>query len=741
MFKALLSIIIFLFSWGVGAQSSLQIPKLSSNATSSEVVAVIDSIQLKMQDEFYKNNYVKVLKYGDIGMELTERIEDVVRGLAISRFIGSSLVRMKDTARAKKLFEQSLSMAKKINDSLSIGNAITDLGNFNNEMENYEEAIALYKQAISVLQPLENQRQLYVLHCNIAGIYLDAGDAQNAKAHIDELSKSIAEMKSPLLQSAYQLLIGKSLLLQNKSDDALTAFVNAIDIAKSLSYRDGIIDGYENYIKALLRKKDFEQAHYERLQLDKFTNEKYKLEKLAAINEVIAKMNVDQYKQELKAKNLENELNEQKAYERKITSYAALGASAILAGLLIFVFISFRNRKRFVTSLQQKNIQYLSAKKKAEDLSKVKTDFLSAISHELRTPLYGIIGISSILQEDVHLESHKEDLSSLKFSADYLLSLINDLLFLNKLEAFKNEELEEKPFQPRDLITSIVNSFEFMRNKNNNDFVIEIDSNIPHFLKGDSHKLSQILMNLIGNACKFTDEGTIVIELVTSAIKSNSVSIHFRIADNGRGISKEKQSIIFDEFTQDSTISNFQGTGLGLAIVKKLLDLHDAPILLKSEKNVGTEFQFTIDYKIANEDEFDVLFKRENVEKDIEGSHILIVDDNRINRLVTQKTLERSSYVCFTAENGRQAVELAKNEVFDLILMDINMPIMNGFEATALIRKFNKTIPIIALTASDPVQIEEDFEAIGMNDIIIKPYETAEFLDVIKRNFLVTLKV
>lgn len=741
MRQNILLLITFLVLSYVHSQSSLRIPELSDDASNAEVISTIDTIQVRMLEDFYKSNFVEVLSYGDKGLELSRRIGNVTKELEISRFIGSALVRMKDSVRAKKLFTSSLDKALGLNDSLLIANAITDLGNFSNEQKNFNAAIRYYKKAISYLKNQNNVRQLYVLHYNLSDIYLDKSDIENAQVHVNGLTLYNDSIKAPMFKSGYHLSIGKLLLLKGKEDKAIVNFIKAIDIAKTADYRDGIIESYEFYLKALIVKKDFEKAHYERLKLDEYRNEKFELEKLAAINEVTAKMNVDQYKQELIAKNLENELNRQKAYKREIMLYIAIASTLILFISITFLFANFRNRKKLVTDLQQKNIMYLEAKKNAEELSQVKTNFLSAISHELRTPLYGIIGISSILEENVKLAEHKEDLNSLKFSADYLLSLVNDLLYLNKLEAFKNEKLELKPFKPRELITSIINSFEFMRTKNNNIFDVTIDSSVPEFLKGDFVKLSQILMNLIGNACKFTDEGTIKVSIDSTGVNEGKVSLHFCIADDGLGISKEKQAVIFDEFTQDTNENHFQGTGLGLSIVKKLLDLHRSPITLKSEKGVGTEFQFTIDYVIAAAHEFDVIQREENVDKHFEGSHILIVDDNRINRLVTQKTLERDSYICSTAVNGKDAVEIVKNEVFDLILMDLNMPIMNGFEATTLIREFNETIPIIALTARDPVQLEEDIHAIGFNDVIIKPYDINVFLDTVKRNFISTIKV
>ena len=340
-----------------------------------------------------------------------------------------------------------------------------------------------------------------------------------------------------------------------------------------------------------------------------------------------------------------------------------------------------------------------------------------------------------------NLGDYKEDLESLKFSADYLLSMVNDVLYLNKLEDFEKKELDNKPFEIRKLIMKIVNSFEFMRAKNANNFNISVEQNVPKYLKGDYTKLSQILINLISNACKFTEEGTIKVTVKASFCEKGSASVHFCVADDGIGISAEKQSIIFNEFTQDSNSTNFAGTGLGLAIVKRLLDLHNSTISLKSKRNEGTEFGFTITYGIAQESEFTIVEEKKKVDKSLDGSHILIVDDNKINRLVTRKVLELNNYTCAEAENGELAVKRAKEEVFDLLLMDLNMPVMGGCEAVKLIREFDLQTPIIALTAQDPSQLDEDLFQIGFNDIIIKPYANNEFLDKVKNNFLSTIKL
>ena len=737
----LLLCIFFCFSLVSAQQESFDYFTPPEDSSEAEILTILDSLKQRLTHDYYKNNYVDVLKYGDLGFKLAERIKNLEWEVEIAKYTGSALGKMKDTLRAQKTFTESLQKAQIINDSILIADTFNILGNFNNEIGTDEKAIEYYNEAVKIYKAKQNITRVFVINFNLSDIYLDQKNVEKSRRHVKVLEKYIDSVEIPLLKAGYLLSQGKLALLEGNYDRAIVFLTENIELSKNSDYTDGIIQGYENLLEAYAQKGDYKQAHFTRKELDVYADKKQEIEIAMAINEVIARMNVNQYKQDLKAKELENEVNRQNANRNKIIVYITLGATLAVSIFAFALLLFFKRRKALVKSLQESNTQYLKAKKKAEELSEVKTNFLSAISHELRTPLYGIIGISSILQQDKSLGKFKEDITSLKFSADYLLALINDLLFLNKLDALKNRKLEQKPFQLRELVVNIINSLEFMRSKNNNVFEVKIADEVPNFLKGDYVKLSQILINLISNACKFTEEGTITIDIQPEEVSNKTIKLNFRIADNGLGISEEKQRIIFDEFTQDKKSNDFQGTGLGLAIVKRLLDLHDAPIGLKSEKNVGTEFTFTIVYDIAQKTEVEVVQKKEKVNRNVEGSHILIVDDNRINRLVTRKILEGNKFTCSMAENGQEALNIIENEVFDMILMDVNMPVMNGFEATKAIRTFNKAVPIIALTATDPTKSFEDLRQIGFTDLIIKPYDTTDFLEVIKKNFNSTVIV
>lgn len=386
-----------------------------------------------------------------------------------------------------------------------------------------------------------------------------------------------------------------------------------------------------------------------------------------------------------------------------------------------------------VQLLRDKNKEYLKAKRHSEKLANAKGKFFSTVSHELRTPLYGVIGLSTILLEDETLKSHKKDLKSLKFSADYLLALINNVLHINKIDSNSIED-DSTVFNVRELFESITASFEYMRLQNNNKIHIIVSENIPQLLNGNSVRLSQILMNLIGNACKFTEDGNIYVKAFPHQINDDSVLIDFSVQDTGIGIAQEKFSAIFDEFSQLETNSySYQGTGLGLPIVKKLLSQSNSEIRIQSQLGRGTTFSFSLPYDISQlskaVDEPTTLNANLLLDK-----KILVAEDNRINQTVTRKILEKNGVVCTIAENGQQAVTFASKEKFDLILMDLNMPVKNGFDACKEIRSMDDKIPIVALTAVEVEEVRNEIYLAGMNDIVIKPYDVTKFIRTILVN-------
>ncbi|WP_298508224.1 ATP-binding protein [uncultured Kordia sp.] len=424
---------------------------------------------------------------------------------------------------------------------------------------------------------------------------------------------------------------------------------------------------------------------------------------------------------EEKVRLLEAEQDFKDATITKFQTYNTVLGLFVL-GLLISIYLIYK-----------KNKQFSIAKKKAEKLSKAKSNFYSEISHELRTPLYGVIELSKLLLKENVNSSHKEYLESLNFSAGHLLSLINNVLELNKIESGEMK-LEVLDFKLKNLINSIADSLEYALRNSKNKIHILYDDTIPVSLKGDSLKLSQVFINLISNAIKFTTNGNIYVTVKLLEDLEERVKIYFEVKDDGIGISREKQEQIFEKFYQEQTKieQSYKGTGLGLSIVKRILNVMESSINIESNVNQGAKFSFEL---IFHKQETTKLQDNtlENIRKEIANKRILIVDDNKINQLVTKKILDEFQVITTVVDSGEKAISAVKAATFDCILMDLHMPDLDGYETTSLIRAFNSEVAIIALTASSSEEVEEKMNTHEMDGYIMKPFLTADFIATIHK--------
>jgi signal transduction histidine kinase len=421
---------------------------------------------------------------------------------------------------------------------------------------------------------------------------------------------------------------------------------------------------------------------------------------------------------------------------RKNTTINVLLASLVLLLIvLFFLYRKYRIKKKNSVVLKEKNEQLIEAKAEAEKLTNTKSQFISTVSHELRTPLYGVVGITALLLEEKDISSkHKKLLNSLKFSGDYLLDLINKVLKISKIES-NNEKLTKTPANLFQLSQNLLYSFDYQAKSKNNELVLEIPEELPDVLNVDSLKISEVLINLIGNSSKFTENGKIWLRIKILSIENEMITIRYEVEDNGVGIPEDKKEFVFEKFSQvGREFNKSEGTGLGLSIVKNLLEMMDSEIYLDSKEGRGTKFHFDLQLEIINE--------KEEQGIDIDSSintiyrRILVAEDNKINQIVTKNLLNIIGYDCTIVENGFNALQMVKKEDFDLILMDLNMPYLNGTEATRRIREFNETTPIIALTAAELSEVQEECMEIGMNDIINKPLNKNDLKNIITKHLL-----
>ena len=360
----------------------------------------------------------------------------------------------------------------------------------------------------------------------------------------------------------------------------------------------------------------------------------------------------------------------------------------------------------------------------AENAVKSKQQFLSNMSHEIRTPMNAIIGFTKVVLKTKLTAKQKEYLTAIKMSGDSLIVLINDILDLAKVDAGKMI-FEKIAFKLDTSISAMIHVFETKIQEKNLQLIKKYDKRIPKVVVGDPVRLHQIILNLISNAVKFTTEGEIAVSVQLLNEDKDKATIEFAVTDTGIGIAKEKLEHIFENFQQASsdTARLYGGTGLGLAIAKQLVEAQGGSISVKSKINKGSTFSFVLSFlktKAEAESETEIV----GLNTEIKDIKVLIVEDIALNQLLMKTLLDDFGFEHDIAENGKIAIEKLKNKVYDVILMDLQMPVMNGFEATEYIRKkLNSNIPVIALTADVTTVDLAKCKAVGMNDYIAKPVD------------------
>ena len=669
--------------------------------------------------------------------------------------------------------EKAIEYAKQNNLNEKLADCYLVLGSIYFDLNKIDSAIENFIRSINYYNKKEKSTNLALAYYNLGNCYLVKNKTDLSEIYFNKsaqlykqfnfsdaidlinLQKGIIEKKKNNFSDAE--LIFKKIIIDVVNEDFVDTKVEAFfqlgqiafikkDTDKSIQYFETALKtnraGNRNNSLEIKTLKELSKVYK---SINKFEKANFYLEEYATIldsigsnfNNLISENTFDEIKFDKQLQTIEQLDKEKKSQQRtlrfsKLISILSIALISILSLLSLSLYKNNKIRISTNKLLKNKNKELIAQKEKVELASKARSKFLATVSHELRTPLNAINGITYLLLQEKPKASQIQYLKSLEFSGNYLLNFINDILEINRLESNKvlNEEIN---FNIVELVDNIKTSFNEFILENNVDFHTEIDNSINHNLIGDPTKLSQVLINLVNNAIKFSKNGEVWITINKTFETKDEAILFFEIKDNGIGIPLDKQDGIFDSFSQGSVEINrtYGGTGLGLSIVKKILEIMGSQIKLNSDGKNGSTFSFSITFKKAHKisKEFEKL--KPKVEFETSNKKILLVEDNKINQMITQKMLEKKNISCVIIDNGEDAIEHMRKNSYDLILMDVHLPGINGTEATEEIRKFNSTVPIIALTAISLNENREMLLSYGMNEVITKPFLPEKFYEIV----------
>ncbi len=686
---------------------------------------------------FSKAEYEKSLDLSKQALVRAFKINDDYLIAHAYNAIGVVYDEFSDSKRAIEFYNKALAHANNIENDRLKNWIYGNLGSsYYFSKNDPKKGLHYYKKSLEYASKINDSTQIAYTKQNIASAFFAISDFKTGIRYVNDVKDFVDRKGEQEAKFTQNSLLGIYNSNTNQPQAAEDYFHKAIGIAETNKLKNFLVNAYDNLQDHYSRYHQYSKAKEFKDKFDLLNKAIYSAEKKNALDKSAMQIELDEYKIQLERIEMQNEIHQQKLATSKLVAILFLVISIFLLLLLFTLYKNINFRKNANSELLRINADLKVAIRRAEEASQLKTQFVSTITHELRTPLYGVVGISNIITDEHPELANSPHLTSLKFSAKYLLSLVNDLLQMNKIEE-KRIVLEMEPFDLREEMNTVINSIKYIAANNHNEILFDIDPIIPQLLIGDKLRLSQIIMNLTSNALKFTKNGVVSITATQTTVVDNLHNIEFKVSDNGVGIDQADQEKIFETFVQVSRKDeDYQGTGLGLAIVKRLVELFGSTIKLESQPDEGTTFTFTIGFEskeIKAEDfvnNMDVIF---TIQEDLK---ILAVEDNKINQLVTQKIMEKNHVKCDMVSDGYAALDMLNTTTYDIILMDINMPVINGFETSRRIRKMGIKTPIIALTAFDKEEITNEAMEVGINDIIIKPFDPAALFQMIQIQIL-----
>ncbi|WP_298425312.1 response regulator [uncultured Kordia sp.] len=646
------------------------------------------------------------------------------------RTLGIIYIRMDYGKLAIENYWNSISYYERSDNQKGLMKIYNNIGYYLFKQKKYEEAEKQLRQSLALSENFTEDLSSIYPKYNIGQLYLERKKYRKANDCFDKVivycDTSINySTSSKILPTAYYFK-GQALFGQKKVKEAIIAYSKLVKLCDEddPNYYELLSLAYENLLK-IYKIQGNKTGELEVLEKHIHFYELHKLkQKDKTFEEILLKYGIDEYESRLEVIEEDRKLKEDYInwYDKLI--YVLIVSLFILLLFTGFFYLNQRWRIRTNALLSGQNRQLFEAKKQIENVSKIRSNFFSLISHELRTPLYAIIGMTNLLLLEKPEKYQERYLKSLKFSGEHLLAIINNILQMNKIEASKMNTVEEI-VDLKKSIQNVITSVSFLVKENKNNIEIQFDEEIPDQLLGDSLKISQVLFNLLDNAVRYTYDGNVTLAIIKVGETSETVRLKFLIKDDGLGIPQQKKHIIFENLEKGVVLSEDNGyldLGLGLTTVNNLLKVLKSKLHLKSVLNEGSEFYFELEL-IKGEDEETEETSFDIKSYDFEGLNILIVDDNAVNGLLTQKILERRQIKTKVVHSGFSALDILDKQEFDLILMDMFMPKLNGIETIEKIRENNNHIPIILLTAMEISEAYAKVVNTEISGVISKPFD------------------
>jgi signal transduction histidine kinase/CheY-like chemotaxis protein len=738
-----------------------------------------------------QGNYSAALQQLKDALSIAEKANDSTEVARTLFTIADVFKALKSYDRAIEYFKLSNKAYTELNDqnyiafsSNKIAHCYLEKASLSKDTADYKLALVHYKKALKLALASGNKHRITVAYINLSNAYNRLGREVKSKDYLFyslDFSlrglKVAREDKDKIREGMNFANIGEVYEALEQYPKALGFYRSALKLFEDSGDHYWIIYGNQAIAKLFVKMKDYPNAlkhaqisldHAKKQNLKNFICDNYQVlsdvyaaqgnynkayecheqydiyrDSISNDNNTLSALRLQtEFESEKKDKEIEllkknEEMQTEKNHRLMVFRNFLIVAVILLLVLLGVVFKQYRLK-------QKASVEIIRAKETAEQAKEVQEQFLANTSHEIRTPMNGIIGMTEQLSDTSLSAEQLEYVNAIKDSSKNLLVIINDLLDLSKIKAGKMD-FEKIPFRLSDLFKNLILSIQYRSTEKNIHLISSIDQRIPEVLDGDPVRLSQVLLNLAGNAIKFTEEGEVKIAAHLLKDNAHSVQIRFSVSDTGIGIPEDKLDKIFESFTQvnATTTRKYGGTGLGLTIVKQIIEQQGGNVSVSSKVNEGSTFSFVLNFrktdkqpKASNDDPFSSKSNRKGAFRDI---NILVVDDNRVNQRVATLTLEKWKAKVHVASDAATGISILKQEHIDLVLMDIAMPEMDGLEATKYIREHlkspvNKT-PIIAMTASALIGEKEKCIAAGMNDYISKPFNPGDLFEKIAALF------